>query len=127
MFNIYCHCTICQRITGGPFAHFIAFKPDHLQITQGEDSLQPFKSSEGCVRYRCKHCGSPIYSECLMPEFQFRDVCSSTITSPDLYSLLKQEKWRAKSHGFYKNRQMDIKDGLPKFEGYPSFSEQMAE
>lgn len=127
MFNVYCHCTICQRLTGAPFTHFIAFHEDNLQITQGQDSLEPVKSSENCLRYRCKHCGSPVYSQSLMPQFKFRDVCSSTITSPDLHAMMNQEKWKAKSHIFYKNRQMDVKDGLPKFEGYANFSEQMSE
>lgn len=54
----YCHCTMCQRITGGPF-HVGATVPiEAFAFTQGEP--RAYESSPGYVRLFCGACGSAM-------------------------------------------------------------------
>ena len=53
-----CHCTMCQRWTGGPFLA-LACTPE--TVFSGEDNITVFSSSEWAERGFCKHCGSPLF------------------------------------------------------------------
>jgi hypothetical protein len=57
----YCHCRMCQRATGGPFAVFATVKRESFRFTEGEPSY--FESSSVARRGFCSKCGTPLTFE----------------------------------------------------------------
>jgi len=55
---VTCYCKMCQRWSGGAYMGTMA---KDFQVTQGEDTLVVFKSSDWAVRAFCGTCGSNIY------------------------------------------------------------------
>ncbi|MEO0913001.1 MAG: GFA family protein [Pseudomonadota bacterium] len=54
-----CHCTMCQRWSGG--IH-VGFEASAGGVTfAGEENITVYKSSEWAERAFCKICGSPVY------------------------------------------------------------------
>jgi len=64
LFTHACHCTMCQRRSGGAFGLSMLIEPEQLRITQGE--LTPFEiradSGNLKVNYFCARCGTMIYN-----------------------------------------------------------------
>lgn len=60
---IYCHCSKCRKAQGSAFATNGNLEKKHFKITQGEDELNQYESSQGQYKYFCKTCGSPIISK----------------------------------------------------------------
>lgn len=58
-----CHCSLCRKAQGAPFAANIPVKRDHLKFVAGEDLLKRFASNPDKHRVFCSVCGSPIFSE----------------------------------------------------------------
>ena len=57
----YCHCRMCQRATGGPFAAYATVKRSAFSWTQGEPTY--FASSSVAKRGFCSKCGTPLSFE----------------------------------------------------------------
>jgi hypothetical protein len=53
-----CHCTQCQRWTGG--GPYMAILVDDLEIA-GADMIAAYRASDWGERAHCRACGSPIY------------------------------------------------------------------
>jgi hypothetical protein len=53
-----CHCRMCQKAVGGPFAVICPVQKTALHITRG--SLSFFRSSEVGRRGFCANCGTPM-------------------------------------------------------------------
>ncbi|MEM7213871.1 MAG: GFA family protein [Pseudomonadota bacterium] len=53
-----CHCTQCQRWTGG--GPLLSVRIDGLEM-QGEDHINEFRLSDWGVRAFCRDCGSTLY------------------------------------------------------------------
>ncbi|KAK9767021.1 hypothetical protein K7432_003457 [Basidiobolus ranarum] len=120
-FNVNCHCTICQRLHGAPYAHHIGSKPENFRFTSGgsveNGDLKQVQATKDNSRYHCGECGSPVYSD--IPNFA-KDVP---------YSLLERDEkgatkanLPAECHIFYENRAIDVNDKLPKWTGFPGGS-----
>ncbi|KAJ3055146.1 hypothetical protein HK097_011384 [Rhizophlyctis rosea] len=127
IFSAYCHCTICQRITGGVATHAVGFQIPDLTITFGSDNLIPFNTTEPITRYRCKTCGTPIYGEVNEPDFQFRDISVATLDRDEEERMKLPEEFKPDHHMFYARRVVDIKDGLKKFARFRWDSEHIPE
>jgi len=59
-----CHCTACQKASGGP-PNYVALAPtDAFEVTQGQPKLYTSKGDSGAdaVRVFCPDCGSPLWS-----------------------------------------------------------------
>lgn len=54
----YCHCTMCQKQTGGPFGVFATVRSEGFNFTKGEPTS--YESSPGNLRLFCGACGSPF-------------------------------------------------------------------
>lgn len=54
----YCHCTMCQRITGGPFTTGATIPIEAFAFTKGEP--RAYESSPGFLRLSCSECGSAL-------------------------------------------------------------------
>lgn len=60
-----CHCTDCQKGTGGP-PNYVALAPKAaFQVTKGEAKVYSVKGDSGADigRAFCAECGSPLWSE----------------------------------------------------------------
>lgn len=54
-----CHCRMCQKAVGGPFAALVAAPDDALVWTRGTPSV--FRSSSEAERGFCADCGTPLF------------------------------------------------------------------
>src|SRR4029453_13458875 len=53
-----CHCRMCQKATGGPFASFADIENENFAWTRGKPSA--FQSSSIAMRDFCADCGTPL-------------------------------------------------------------------
>src|SRR5271156_3596465 len=53
-----CHCRMCQKAVGGPFAALSKVKTINLTWTRGEPAR--FQSSSAAERHFCAACGTPL-------------------------------------------------------------------
>ena len=53
-----CHCRMCQKAVGGPFAALAEIAVGHLEWTAG--ALASFRSSSMATRGFCAACGTPL-------------------------------------------------------------------
>lgn len=60
-----CHCTRCQKQSGGAFSVNVAIPKGSLQVTSGTTTVFRDTGTSGQPVYRhfCSSCGSPIYSD----------------------------------------------------------------
>ena len=54
----YCHCTMCQKESGGPFAVFATVPFEGFSFTKGEPAA--YEASPGNLRLFCGACGSSV-------------------------------------------------------------------
>jgi hypothetical protein len=58
----YCHCTRCQRRTGGAASANAGTVPGSFRIVDGEDRLRAWKPEGGFEKWFCGDCGSALFS-----------------------------------------------------------------
>src|SRR5689334_3222010 len=58
----WCHCTRCQRRTGGPGSLQARAKPGALRVLQGEELLRAWEPPDGFAKVFCGSCGSSMWS-----------------------------------------------------------------
>ena len=58
-----CHCKMCKRAQGTPFATNAPINADLFRIVTGADLLKDYFSSEKKKRVFCANCGSPVFSQ----------------------------------------------------------------
>lgn len=54
----HCHCSICRKLHGAPFATFFSVAGDNYRVLAGGDAIKRFETSPGFVREFCGECGS---------------------------------------------------------------------
>jgi hypothetical protein len=57
----YCHCTRCQRRTGGGSSVSALVQPGTFTITQGQDAVGTWSPEDGWEKMFCARCGSALY------------------------------------------------------------------
>lgn len=60
---IHCHCSTCRKTHASAFSSVCAVKDESFEITQGQNLLNSYQSSQGKHRYFCPNCGSHIYAK----------------------------------------------------------------
>ena len=55
----YCHCSMCRRWTGSPFATLVWYP--RTSVRWGGKQPVAFRSSPIAVRAHCGSCGTPLY------------------------------------------------------------------
>jgi len=60
--GVNCYCTICRKITGGPFSTTVMVEEADFRIVRGADALSRYSATPGVDRFHCAHCHAPIYS-----------------------------------------------------------------
>jgi hypothetical protein len=53
-----CHCRMCQKASGAPFASFAEIDREHFAWTRGQPAA--FRSSSIAERFFCAACGTPL-------------------------------------------------------------------
>ena len=59
----YCHCTRCQRRTGGGASVSARVQPGSFRIARGEELVELFRAEDGFAKAFCSACGSALYSQ----------------------------------------------------------------
>lgn len=108
-----CHCTICQKVYGEPFADITALWNMQLRISLGADQLRYkhhswFPSSVN--RGVCRHCERPVLGRLNLPPLPVTLVPTQRWVDPT-------ELPPPSGHIFYHSRVADISDELPKTSG----------
>lgn len=57
---IRCHCRMCQKAHGAPFATFARFRHEDFSVTAGAESIATYRSSDAAQRTFCRQCGSTL-------------------------------------------------------------------
>ena len=63
---MHCHCSMCRKHHGAPFATFVAAAHSGFRWLRGEDAVAEYTSSTQGVRSHCRSCGS--VAPMLLPE-----------------------------------------------------------
>ncbi len=58
----YCHCTRCQRRTGGAASISARLRRGSFTIVEGAELVSVFKPDEGFEKAFCSRCGSALFS-----------------------------------------------------------------
>jgi hypothetical protein len=58
----YCHCTRCQRRTGGGSSVNARVATEAVAITQGEENLRAWRPEGGKPKWFCVACGGAVFS-----------------------------------------------------------------
>ena len=58
----WCHCTRCQRRTGGSASIQTAVPSSGVRILQGEELLRAWEPPDGFAKVFCSACGSSMWS-----------------------------------------------------------------
>ena len=101
----YCHCGMCRKVTGAPFAGFVEFPESAVEWTGDEPGRH--RSSEGVVRRFCGACGSSL-------TFEADGVLFVSLGSLDAPGQITFD-----CHTYTTSRLpgMELSDGLPQFPG----------
>ena len=101
----YCHCTMCQKSTGGPFVTSATIPVEAFAFTKGEPGA--YESSPGFVRLSCGTFGTPL-------GMQAKD--DPKLTTIRLGCLDDPNSIRPKFHIFTSTQVSwcEIADGLPR-------------
>ena len=58
----YCHCTRCQRRTGGGSSAQARIAPGSLRVLSGSDLIRVYRPPDGFGKAFCSSCGSGLWS-----------------------------------------------------------------
>ena len=58
----YCHCTRCQRRTGGGSSAQARIDASALHVTQGEEHVRAYRPPTGFEKLFCAGCGAALFS-----------------------------------------------------------------
>ncbi|TXI49730.1 MAG: hypothetical protein E6Q50_07710 [Lysobacter sp.] len=110
--RLYCHCLICQRIYGAPFADVSVLWPRDLMPASPERvKTARYRKPPALDRSTCLACGRPVHGVLAFgPLRAFAFVPTANLVSVDAPAPV--------AHIFYHRRVADIDDSLPKYSGY---------
>lgn len=108
----HCHCSMCRRSHGAPFATFVRIRRSDFELLQGAEALTRHVSSPAVVRSFCSRCGSRLFFEHgAVPAYVFVTLTSfdgEPGIAPTMHIFVgSKAEWET------------ITDGLPQFEGQP--------
>ena len=108
----YCHCKMCQRVTGSAFWVATMVPDSQFSLEAGQNLLTRYESSPGVFRSFCKVCGSSLFFEATAEPNQLY----IGLGSMDNFNIKPQ------SHIFVADKASwyDINDNLPQFDQYPT-------
>jgi hypothetical protein len=120
-----CHCRTCQTLHGAPMQWAAIFHKRHVRMIRGIEHLRFYSAAldrparvPPC-KVSCALCGTPIADEGRRMWLAF----------PTLFEFCTAreipEPFRPTCHIFYRQRLVDVDDGLPKWSGHNHASEKI--
>ncbi|MBK7975115.1 MAG: GFA family protein [Deltaproteobacteria bacterium] len=114
MFVHCCHCTRCQRETGGPFAHHAMIEFSRFEVTLGEPAFVLVPTDSGGKHWvaRCPACRTAMWNEHGTRQAVTRYVRVGTLDAPAALP--------PRAHIFVRSKQpwVVVPDDAPSFRGY---------
>ena len=114
MFVHCCHCTRCQRETGGPFAHHAMIEFTEFSVRKGEPEFVLVPTDSGGKHWvaRCPQCRVAMWNEHGTRKAITRYVRVGTLDEPDRLPPL--------AHIFVRSKQawLDLPADIPAYQGY---------
>jgi hypothetical protein len=83
----WCHCRICQLVSGTPAMAFATLPQGDLVFTEGGDKVKTFASSSFGHRLFCGECGTPIAMK-VAHQPETIDFTIATLDNPDTSSAI---------------------------------------
>jgi len=116
----YCHCSICRRLSGAPFSCQALYPSEqvelHLEVPGAQ--IQSLQTSKGVERSRCASCLAPVRASLFGGKLNA--VPLGLITRWKQHPNVEDSPIKPRHHLYYKDRVMDVCDGLPKYAGAPA-------
>ena len=110
--RFFCHCTICQKAYGKPFADVTFFRGDSLALPDDQPiQFHRHRPPPAMRRGTCAKCGNPVVSLLGAAPLTLAFVPSQNFPRP-------AELPTPDRHIFYDRRVADIADSVPKLAGY---------
>lgn len=120
----YCHCSICRKLSGAPFSCQALYPSEqvelHLEVPGAQ--LQSLQTSRGVERSRCASCLAPVRASLFGGKMTA--VPLGLVTRWKHHPNGEDSPMKPRHHLYYKDRVMDVCDGLPKYAGAPSAGKQ---
>jgi hypothetical protein len=112
MGRFLCHCTICQKAYGKPFADVTLFWADSVALLGNQPiEFRRHRPPPAIRRGKCGKCGNPVVSLLGFPRsFALAFVPSQNFSRPT-------ELPTSDAHIFYDRRVADVADNIPKLSG----------
>jgi hypothetical protein len=111
--RFFCHCTICQRAYGKPFADVTYFWAESVTLPSNQPvEFRRHRPPPALRRGRCAKCGNPVVSLLGFP----RSLALAFVPSQNFPR--PAELPAPGGHIFYDRRVADIADAVPRFSGY---------
>jgi hypothetical protein len=104
--QFYCHCDDCQAVHGAAYVPIAMFPADAVKIIAGEPSTFALKVNP---RTSCRKCGTRLYAE--PPGMGVKGVVAA---------ILPAGTFEPAFHIQCQHAQLPVRDGLPKYKGFPS-------
>jgi hypothetical protein len=105
----YCHCASCRHWSAGPINAFTLWKPEAVEVIQGQNLLASYHKTERSNRRWCKECGGHVYTD--HPAWGLVDVYAAVIAD---------FPFRPGVHVNYGEHVVRVADGLPKQHDLPA-------
>lgn len=110
--RIYCHCSVCQRIYGKPFADVTILPASAVTVPKDSPlTFRRYKAPPAINRGTCPDCNQPVVGfMTYAPGLRVAYIPASAFKS-DPPAVAPS------AHLFYKTRTKDAEDALPKYSG----------
>jgi hypothetical protein len=104
----YCHCTMCQKLSGAPVLAWASFNANNFRYTKGKPKV--YRSSSHGQREFCAECGSQI---------AFRDSNRRDTVEINVGTMNQPENFAPQYHIWCDSRisWFDTDDKLPRYPG----------
>ena len=108
----YCHCKMCQRLSGSAFTVATMVKNEQFKWLCGEEHLKRYESSPNTYRSFCSNCGSSL---------AFESDEEQGLIYLNIGAINETANLKPRSHIFVADKAPwhDINDNLPQFSAYP--------
>jgi hypothetical protein len=110
---LHCHCSDCQRASGGPFSSLVVVPAESFKLLQGSPRFHPSPSEMGGMTRRgfCPDCGAPVVVR-LDAAPQIVAIRTTSLDDPSWFKP-QMDVWTSDAHPWD-----EMNSALPRHEKY---------